>query len=123
MKKIIFVDEIIIGNFCFQCYVLDRENDYLSFSVFIKDMDIPFVDFIADPQLTVEIKFHEETIDFINKNKTLDKNKRKEYFKIFYDYLIDSEKKARYMVFKRKKLNYIKNATELIALKKMYINE
>lgn len=121
MKKIIFIEELQLGNFLFQGYIVQHDNDCLAYSIFVNDFELPLIQMIADENKNVTIKFGSETCDHIIKNRTQDKNLRKEIFKDFMNFMINSEKKAAYMVFKNEKLKYIKSSKEIIEIKRRYI--
>lgn len=121
MKKLIHVDGLVIGRFSFHGFIVDKENNRLAYSIFVNDIDEPLVEFQADEKRNVRIGINYNVLNFIKENKTADKNLRKAYFKEFYNFIIASEKKASYMVFKNQKLNYVKKSSEIIELKKIYI--
>lgn len=123
MNKLIFVESIQIGKFSFQGYVVDKRNNILSYAIFVNNLESPLLELVADSQRNVSLYVNNEMLNFINSNKTPDKRKRLEYFKLFYNFIIASEKKASYMVFKKQKLNYIKNSAEIIDIKNKYIND
>ena len=122
MKKIIFIEELQVGNFLFQGYITCDDIGDLSYCIFVNRFEHPFIE-MASKNLQITITFNQSIADFINTNKHQDKNSRKNFFKLFYDFLLTSEKKASYMVFKKKKLHYIKNSKEIIRLKQMYIED
>jgi len=122
MKKLIHVDDLVIGRFSFRGFIVDKGNNLMAYSIFVDEMDEPFVELVADEKRNVRIGINYGVLNFINKNKTADKNLRKAYFKEFYNFIIASEKKASYMVFKNQKLNYVKKSSEIIELKKIYID-
>lgn len=122
MKKLIHVDALVIGRFSFRGFIVDKGNNLMAYSIFVDEMDEPFVELVADEKRNVRIGINYGVLNFINKNKTADKNLRKAYFKEFYNFIIASEKKASYMVFKNQKLNYVKKSSEIIELKKIYID-
>ncbi|MCA5006844.1 hypothetical protein [Sphingobacterium bovistauri] len=123
MKKIIFVSDLQIGNFLFQSFIVDLEGDLISFSIFIKGNEEPAVQFICDINLQVNISFNHRILKYINLNKTKDIKKRKEFYRMFVQFLVDSEKKAAYMIFKNQKLNYIKKSKDLLAIRDSYLYE
>jgi len=123
MRKLIFVEELILGNFTFRGYVLERDNNCFSYSIFLDDHPSPFIDMIADESLNVKLYFNSELALVINRGKNKDKERRIEIFNEFYQFVIESEKKASYLVFKKKKLNYMNNNRELIQLKRIYIED
>ncbi|MGN0003326.1 MAG: hypothetical protein ACI35V_07820 [Sphingobacterium composti] len=121
MKKIIFVESADIGKFSFQGFIVDKGDNIVSYSIFIKNMDVALIELVAYPNKDVRLCINNEMISYIEENKTQDKKLRREYFKQFYSFIIASEKKASYMIFKRQKLNYIKNSSDIINMKKLYI--
>jgi len=123
MNKLIFVESIEVGKFSFQGYIVEKTANVLSYCIFVNNMDVPLIELLPDPERNVKIAVNNEIVNYINSNKTNDKKLRLAYFKEFYNFIIASEKKASYMVFKKQKLNYIKNSIEIIQIKKKYIND
>lgn len=123
MNKLIFVESIEVGKFSFQGYIVEKTSNVLSYCIFVNNMDVPLIELLPDLERNVKIAVNSEIVNFINNNKTNDKKLRLVYFKEFYNFIIASEKKASYMVFKKQKLNYIKNSIEIIQIKKKYIND
>lgn len=123
MKKLIFVESTDIGKFTFHGFILDKGNDIVSYAIFINSMEVPLLELIADPNMDIRLYINKDVVSFINTNKAHDKKLRKMYFKEFYNFIIASEKKASYMIFKKEKLNYIKNSSEIIHVKKLYIDD
>lgn len=121
MKKLIFVESAEIGKFSFQGFIVDKGDNIVSYSIFINNMDMALLELVAYPNRDVRLCLNSEIISYIESNKTQDKKLRREYFKQFYNFIIASEKKASYMIFKRQKLNYIKNSSDIIYFKKLYI--
>lgn len=123
MNKLIFVESIKVGKFSFQGYIVEKADNILSYCIFVDNMDVPLLELAPDSDKNVKVSLNKEVVKFINSNKTYDKKLRTAYFKEFYNFIIASEKKASYMVFKNQKLNYIKNSTELVEVKRSYIND
>lgn len=123
MNKLILVESVELGNFVFQGYIVDKGNNILSYSIFVNGFEDPLVDMSVDPKKNVYISINKEVVSYINSKRTSDKKQRKEYFKQFFKFILESEKKASYMVFKKQKLNYIRNSAELLEIKKMYIDD
>jgi len=123
MNKLILVESIEVGKFTFHGYIVERAENVLSYCIFINDMNVPLIELIPDIQRNVRIAVNTDVVNFINTNKTKDRKLRIAYFKEFYSFIISSEKKASYMVFKKQKLNYIKNSNEIVEIKKIYIND
>jgi hypothetical protein len=122
MNKLIFVESINVGKFSFKGYIVEKNDNVLSYCIFVNDMEVPLIELLPDLERNVKISVNKDIVDFINNNKTPDKKLRMTYFKQFYNFIIASEKKASYMVFKKQKLNYIKNSTEILFIKKSYID-
>ncbi|MCA5004777.1 hypothetical protein [Sphingobacterium bovistauri] len=123
MKKLILVESILVGKFSFQGYIVDKGENMIAYSIFLIDSDVVLVELIADANRDVRLLVNMDAFSYINANKTQDKTLRKLYFSEFYNFIIASEKKASYMIFKKKKLNYIKNSSVIIDIKKIYIND
>lgn len=123
MKKLILVDELVLGNFTFRGFVLERDDNCFSYSIFLDDHPLPFIDMVANKSLKVVVTFNSALASVINKNKTKDKARRLEIYKDFYQFVIESEKKASYLVFKKKKLHFMRTSRELLQLKKLYISD
>lgn len=123
MNKLILVESFQLGNFLFQGYIVDKGNNILSYSIYVNGCEDALVDIAADASRNVHIAINKQVVLFINAKRTEDKKQRKEYFKQFFKFILESEKKASYMVFKKQKLNYIRNSAELLEIKKMYIND
>jgi hypothetical protein len=122
MNKLILVESIDVGKFTFHGYIVERGDNILSYCIFVNDMDVPLIELLPDLERNVKIAVNKDIVNFINNNKTPDRKLRMGYFKQFYNFIIASEKKASYMVFKKQKLNYIKNSTEILRIKKTYID-
>lgn len=123
MNKLILVESIELGNFVIQGFIVDKGNNVLSYSIFVSGFEEPLIDMSVDVEKNVHISVNKNAAQYINSKKTQDKKKRKEYFKQFYKYVLESEKRASYMVFKNQKLNYIRNSADLLEIKKMYISD
>lgn len=123
MNKLIFVESIEVGKFSFQGYIVEVTKNVLSYCIFVNNMDIPLIELLPDSDKNVKIAVNKDIVNYINSNKTTDKKLRITYFKQFYNFILASEKKASYMVFKKQKLNYIKNSIEIIEIKNKYIND
>lgn len=123
MKKLILVESVLIGNFTFQGYIVDKGEKLTAYSIFVGNKEEALLELIADNNRNVSLSINMDMLSYINANKTQEKQLRKLYFSEFYNFIIESEKKASYMIFKGKKLNYIKKSSEIIQIKKMYIND
>ncbi|TCV18783.1 hypothetical protein EDC17_100832 [Sphingobacterium alimentarium] len=123
MNKLILVESIELGNLVIQGFIVDKGNNVLSYSIFVSGFEEPLIDMSVDVEKNVHISVNKNAAQYINSKKTQDKKKRKEYFKQFYKYILESEKRASYMVFKKQKLNYIRNSADLLEIKKMYISD
>lgn len=123
MNKLILVESIELGNFVIQGFIVDKGDNVLSYSIYVSGFDDPLIDMSVDVQKNVHISINKDAARYINSKKTQDKKKRKEYFKKFLKYVLESEKRASYMVFKKQKLNYIRNSADLLEIKNMYIND
>lgn len=123
MNKLILVESIELGNFVIQGFIVDKGNNVLSYSIYVSGFDDPLIDMSVDFEKNVYISINKDAARYINSKKTQDKKKRKEYFKKFLKYVLESEKRASYMVFKKQKLNYIRNSADLLEIKNMYIND
>lgn len=123
MNKLILVESIELGNLVIQGFIVDKGINVLSYSIFVSGFEEPLIDMSVDVEKNVHISVNKNAAQYINSKKTQDKKKRKEYFKQFYKYILESEKRASYMVFKKQKLNYIRNSADLLEIKKMYISD
>lgn len=122
MNKLILVDSIVIGNFEYVGYITSIGVDYRAYAIFVNNHEEPILLMKNQVDTTdVHISFNDELFAYIQTNKTKDIKIRKLYYKQFYHFIIESEKKASYMVFKGKKLSYIKNSEALSLYKKQYL--
>lgn len=123
MHKLILVESIHVGKFLFHGYIVDKGENNIAYSIYLGDLDVVLLELVADVNRDVRLHINQDAVSFINANKTPDKTLRKQYFTELYNFIIASEKKASYMIFKKKKLNYIKNSADIIAIKKLYVND
>ena len=121
MKKLILVESITIGNFTFEAIILENKYGELCFSIYLNNLDEPMLTFYVIDQSNIGITVNEKCLDHVYINRTIEKTQRRKFFKKFYDFIITSEKKAAYMVFKDKKMNYIKDSEIIIDMKNRYI--
>lgn len=121
MKKLILVESITIGNFTFEAIILENKYGELCFSIYLNNLDEPMLTFYLIDQSNIGITVNEKCLDHVYTYRTIEKTQRRKFFKKFYDFIITSEKKAAYMVFKDKKMNYIKDSEIIIDMKNRYI--
>lgn len=123
MKKLIFVEEINICRLNFKGYVIERKNSSLSYAIYIPEFDFPLFEMYHDQEYNVRFTFNDQIVTFINNHKALDPKERMVNFRNFYQFVLQSEKKASYMIFKNKKVNYIKNSDKIKELRNLYLYE
>ncbi|MFZ4262932.1 hypothetical protein ACFRAE_12865 [Sphingobacterium sp. HJSM2_6] len=121
MKKLIFVEEIDICRLNFKGFVIEREDRALSYAIYIADFDFPLFEMYHDEDYNVHFSFNDLIVEYINNHKTADQKQRMLNFRSFYQFVLHSEKKASYMIFKNKKVNYIKNSSKIKELRSLYL--
>ncbi|MFZ4860950.1 hypothetical protein ACL9RF_02060 [Sphingobacterium sp. Mn56C] len=123
MKQLILVDSVQIGVFLFLGYIIEGPNKECGFAIYISDADRPVLWMLKDTDGNkVTIHLDEDIIAHIATKSKSDFTQRKQNFKKILDFIVSSEKKAAYMVFKGMEMEYFSDTKLLAKAKSKYIH-
>lgn len=123
MKKLIFIEQMQIGGLNFKGYIVAIDESQVAYSIFINDFDESLMDFICELDCRVcNLNFNPIMIEYLLDRKPSEKELRISQFQQVYDFILESERKASYMIFKNEKLDYIRKNKLIVQLRKLYIH-
>lgn len=121
MKQLILVDSVDIGDFLFQGYILEEDcKKYVAYGIFVDTIQKPLVCFRRKDENTIGLSIDEALVEYISKKSNAERDKREQYFNSFLTFVVESEKKAAYMAFKGKKMEYLSNSKYLVQMRNVY---
>ena len=124
MERLIFVEELKVGDLIFKGYIVAYNEHLLSYSIFVNEFNEAFLDILANKNSRkVNLEFNPIMIEFLLEHKPADRALREKYFNEIYSFILESERKASYLIFKNETLNYVKKSKLIVQLKKLYIND
>lgn len=122
MNKHTLIDKIRIGLIGFEAYLIEDDNKLQAFAIFLDDSKDPLLLFQKDKKNEkIDITLNVKIADEIQSLKSKDSTVRKEHFKIFQQFVLESEQKAKEMVFKDKRLHYITDVQLLRSIQEAYL--
>lgn len=122
MKTPMLIDKIQIGNIIFEAYIVEDENKLEAFAVFYQDEMEPLLLFQQNAKdNNVEIKLNTDLVIKIQEVKAKDSALRKKHFKTFQEFALNAEQRAKELLFKNKKVEYISDIRLIKALEKDFL--
>ncbi|TYP92274.1 hypothetical protein BC792_11749 [Sphingobacterium allocomposti] len=121
MKKLVLIDHIELGGFDFRAYLVETPDGDVSSGIFVESLKPPLLWFARDAGKTIRLHIDKDLVAYISKKSELPSDDREIYLQTFMEFVIESEKKASYMAFKGKKVEYLADSKHLIWIQKMYL--
>ncbi|NGF56150.1 hypothetical protein G5B00_06450 [Parapedobacter sp. SGR-10] len=122
MKQLILVDSVNIGDFLFQGYILEEDcKKYVAYGIFVDTIKNPLVCFRRNGENTIGLSIDEALVEYISKKSAASIDQREQYFNAFLTFVVESEKKAAYMAFKGRKMEYLSNSKYLVQMRNVYL--
>ncbi|MGN0003306.1 MAG: hypothetical protein ACI35V_07720 [Sphingobacterium composti] len=109
------IDTIQIGDVKFEAYIIIDENNLEAFAIYFQQNEDPLVLFqqISNDH-KVEIKINQQLVEELQLLKSKDIEQRKEHYKIFQEFVLNAEQKAKEIAFQDAKLKYF---TDILLVK------
>jgi len=116
------IDKIQIGPIEFEAYIINDENNLEAFAIYFQQKKEPLLLFqqISD-DLKVEIKINQQLVDELQQLKAKDIKQRKEHYKIFQEFALNAEQKAKEIAFQDAKLTYISDIQVIKSIEQAYL--
>ena len=122
MTKTRLIDSIQIGQVEFAAYIVIDEYDLEAFAVFFDKSEEPLLQFQqVSNNLDVEIKINQKLVEKLQQYKSKDIEQRKEHFKIFQEFALNAEQKAKEIAFQDAKLNYCTDTQLIKSIEQAYL--
>jgi len=122
MKKLFLIEAISIGNFSFQAFIVQDEQNLPAFAIYIDDIKEPIILYKQNNK-DLQISIAVEYLDYILLNKSKEIKRRKKYYTNFLNFMSQAEHKVFISLFKNQRLKYFKDEKILKGIKTLYINE
>lgn len=123
MKKLIFVDTILLGSFTFKAYIFEIKLNKIAYGIFIESMQSPLLWMQKDNKdEKIRITFDEDLVQYITSTSKASKRQRKLIAQELIKFIVCNEKKAANLVFKEENLEYLINHKEIVLNMNYYIN-
>lgn len=122
MKDNLLIDKIQIGLIEFEAYIIQDENNLEAFAIYFQKSTEPLILFQqVSSNYKVEIKINQQLVDELQLLKSKDSEKRKEHYKIFQEFALNAEQKAKEIAFQDTKLNYITDIQLIKSIEQAYL--
>lgn len=122
MKEKQLIDTIQIGDVKFEAYIIIDENNLEAFAIYYQQKEEPLLLFQQiSSNLKVEIKINQQLVEELQLLKSKDTAQRKEHYKIFQEFALNAEQKAKEIAFQDSKLNYFTDVQLIKTIEKAYI--
>ncbi len=116
------IDKIQIGSSDFEAYIIKDENKLEAFAVYFQNITDPLVLFQQKKvNKKVEITLNTSLFNKLKHFKAKDSDLRKKHFKMFQEFTLNAEQKAKEIIFKDQKLKYISDIQLIKSLEKAYL--
>lgn len=116
------IDKIQIGPIEFEAYIINDENNLEAFAIYFQQKKEPLILFQQiSSDLKVEIKINQELVNELQQLKAKDMNQRKEHYKIFQEFALNAEQKAKDIAFQDAKLTYISDIQIIKGIEQAYL--
>lgn len=116
------IDKIQIGNIEFEAYIIDDENNLEAFVIYFQKLKEPLLMFqqVAS-DYKIEIKINQKLVEELQHFKSKDAAQRKEHYKMFQEFALNAEQKAKEIAFQDAKLNYITDIQLIKSIEQAYL--
>lgn len=116
------IDKIQIGNIEFEAYIIDDENNLEAFVIYFQKLKEPLLMFqqVAS-DYKIEIKINQKLVEELQHFKSKDAAQRKEHYKMFQEFALKAEQKAKEIAFQDAKLNYITDIQLIKSIERAYL--
>lgn len=116
------IDKIQIGQVEFEAYIINDENNLEAFAIYFQQKKEPLILFQQiSSDLKVEIKINQELVNELQLLKAKDLKQRKEHYKIFQEFALNAEQKAKEIAFQDVKLTYISDIQVIKCIEQAYL--
>ncbi|WP_160069853.1 hypothetical protein [Sphingobacterium bovisgrunnientis] len=116
------IDKIQIGQVEFEAYIINDENNLEAFAIYFQQKKEPLILFQQiSSDLKVEIKINQELVNELQQLKAKDLKQRKEHYKIFQEFALNAEQKAKEIAFQDAKLTYISDIQVIKCIEQAYL--
>ncbi|WP_149913180.1 hypothetical protein [Sphingobacterium cavernae] len=116
------IDKIQIGQVEFEAYIINDENNLEAFAIYFQQKKEPLILFQQiSSDLKVEIKINQELVNELQLLKAKDLKQRKEHYKIFQEFALNAEQKAKEIAFQDAKLTYISDIQVIKCIEQAYL--
>ncbi|HLS39091.1 MAG TPA: hypothetical protein VK023_12555 [Sphingobacterium bovisgrunnientis] len=116
------IDKIQIGQVEFEAYIINDENNLEAFAIYFQQKKEPLILFQQiSSDLKVEIKINQELVNELQQLKAKDLKQRKEHYKIFQEFALNAEQRAKEIAFQDAKLTYISDIQVIKCIEQAYL--
>lgn len=122
MKNNKLIDQLQIGGIEFEAYIIIDDNDLEAFAVYFQKSKEPLILFKqVSKDFKVEIEINQQQVDFLQQFKSKDLEQRKEQFKLFQEFVLNTEQKAKEIAFQDNKLTYYTDIQLIKSIEEAYL--
>jgi hypothetical protein len=116
------IDKIQIGPIEFEAYIINDENNLEAFAIYFQQKKEPLLLFQqVSSDFKIEIKINQQLVDELQQLKAKDIKQRKEHYKIFQEFALNAEQKAKEIAFQDAKLTYISDIQVIKCIEQAYL--
>jgi hypothetical protein len=122
MDTPLLIDKIKIGNIEFEAYIIKDENNLEAFAIYFQGEKEPLIMFqqVAS-NYKVELKINQDLVDKLQQFKSKDPQQRKEHFKIFQEFALNTEQKAKEIAFQDARLIYFSDIQLIKSIEQAFL--
>lgn len=122
MNTPLLIDKIKIGNIEFEAYIIKDENNLEAFAIYFQGEKEPLIMFqqVAS-NYKVELKINQDLVDKLQQFKSKDPQQRKEHFKIFQEFALNAEQKAKEIAFQDARLIYFSDIQLIKSIEQAFL--
>ena len=122
MNTPLLIDKINIGNIEFEDYIIKDENNLEAFAIYFQGEKEPLIMFqqVAS-NYKVELKINQDLVDKLQQFKSKDPQQRKEHFKIFQEFALNTEQKAKEIAFQDARLIYFSDIQLIKSIEQAFL--
>jgi hypothetical protein len=122
MNTPLLIDKIKIGNIEFEAYIIKDENNLEAFAIYFQGEKEPLIMFqqVAS-NYKVELKINQDLVDKLQQFKSKDPQQRKEHFKIFQEFALNTEQKAKEIAFQDARLIYFSDIQLIKSIEQAFL--
>jgi hypothetical protein len=116
------IDKIQIGPIEFEAYIINDENNLEAFAIYFQQKKEPLLLFQqVSSDFKIEIKINQQLVDELQQLKAKDIKQRKEHYKIFQEFALNAQQKAKEIAFQDAKLTYISDIQVIKCIEQAYL--